>query len=172
MFAIRKLECMKTILIPTDFSEQSLQLIKNAVLHYPNESISLVLAAGYTMSLNTYSFSNSSLQKLIKTLTNKSFDKTLSNLIQEHKNIISKVKIDLYTGHTNKAFIDFVTSNNIDESIIPNTNLNQFPNKKSYDLTQLIENFAPKVAHVAYPSAALKEETGFWFFNLKKQFSF
>ena len=163
---------MKTILIPTDFSEQSLQLIKNAVLHYPNESIKLVLAAGYTISLNTSIFSRFSKEKLIKSLTSKNFTKTLSNLIQEHKNTISNVKIELYTGDTNTDFIDFLTANNIDESIIPNSNLRQFSNKKNFDLTPLIDNFSPKVARVTYQGTEQKEETGFWFFNLKEQFSF
>ncbi|MDW5288481.1 hypothetical protein [Formosa sp. PL04] len=163
---------MKTVLIPTDFSENSLQLIKNAVLHYPNETIKLVLASGYRMSINAFNQSSNSRPKLIKSLANKQFYKTLSGLILDHKNKISNVKIELYTGNTNDAFKDFLITNNIDESLIPNNNLSQFPNKKCFDLTGLIGDFSQKVERVAYQEEEQIQPTRYWFFNLRAQLSF
>ncbi|WP_066218346.1 hypothetical protein [Formosa haliotis] len=163
---------MKTVLIPTDFSEKSLQLIKNAVLHFPNESFKLVIASGYEMSLNNYNPISYSRPKLIRELADKSFYNTLSNVIQDHKNKIENVKIELYTGNTNEAFKDFIKNNAVDDAIIPENQLTQFPNKRCFDISNLIEKFSPDASRVAYQEEAVDRKAGrFSLYNLKQQFS-
>ncbi|MFB9053677.1 hypothetical protein ACFFVB_11380 [Formosa undariae] len=162
---------MKTVLIPTDFSAKSLQLIKNAVLHNPNEPIQLVLASGYLLRLSAFNPLRYSKARLIKTLAHEVFNNTLSDLILEHKNKIYNVKIELYTGSSNHEFNDFLRVNNIDKSIIPNTKLCQFPNKKCFDITPLIDHLSPEVSRVAYKGEKRDKPTRFWFLTLK-QFSF
>ncbi|WP_434036090.1 hypothetical protein [Formosa sp. 4Alg 33] len=158
---------MKTVLIPTDFSEKSLQLIKNAVLHYPNDPIQLVLASGYNKRLNSSNPFGYSKSKLIKRLASGIFQDTLSNLILDHKNKIYSVNIELYTGTSDRDFNDFLRLNHIDESIIPSSELCQFQNRNCVDITPLIDRLAPAVSRVAYKAQKQNPPTRFWFFSLK-----
>ncbi|CDF79220.1 conserved hypothetical protein [Formosa agariphila KMM 3901] len=163
---------MKTVIIPTDFSESSLKLIKNAVLHYPNEEIKIVLAAGYKTLLKSYTPSNYKNSTLIQSLADSSYLTTLNSLIQEHKNKIIDVAIRLYSGDTDAAFKNFLILNDIDEALIPNSTMQQFPNKKCFDITTLISMFSPKTSRVNYQAEARKKPTGDWLFHLKQQFNF
>ncbi|MBP1840915.1 hypothetical protein [Formosa algae] len=159
---------MKTVLIPTDFSEKSLQLIKNAVLHYPEESIHLVLAIGYKMPL----ISTLSKSKLVSNLPNDAFKTRLSELRLEHGSKITDVKIEMYTGESNEAFKSFLKVNHIDDAIIPKMGLHQFPNKKCFGLCTLIRAYSPQVSSVDYQAGDDNETMRSPIFNLKYQFNF
>ncbi|WP_299780975.1 hypothetical protein [uncultured Formosa sp.] len=158
---------MKTILIPTDFSEKSLQLIKNAVLHFPEESIQIVLATGYQTSILNWSTKS----KLVSIIADKKFYKLLSDIKLEHGSKISNVNIDLYTGKTNEAFKAFLESNNIEDAIIPKNKLIQFPNNKCFDICDLIHSFSPNVSSVDYESDENSPPKRSKLFSLKNQFS-
>ncbi|WP_159023255.1 hypothetical protein [Formosa sp. L2A11] len=158
---------MKTVLIPTDFSEKSLQLIKNAVLHYPEESIKLVLATGYkTSTVNCYTKS-----KLISIISDKQFHNLLSDIKLEHGSKISNVKIDLYTGKTNEDFKSFLETHRIEAAIIPKNKLTQFPNNKCFNICDLIHSFSPNVSRVDYESDENTSQKRSVFQKLKAQFS-
>lgn len=164
---------MKTILIPTDFSKNSILLLKSAVLHYSEEKIKIVLVAGYKMSLNNYSAISYSKPKLIRTLATKEFDKNLTNLLEEFKGQITNCKIELYTGTTSLVFKDFLKSQDITCALTPSVCLNQFNNKRCYDMSKLIKKHVTDSVDVSYTNDVLGTEKSnkLSLSNLIQQFS-
>ncbi|GAA5220557.1 hypothetical protein [Membranihabitans marinus] len=129
---------MEKILIPSDFSNQSLQLIEYAVLNHPNKVLDIVLVHGYSMPVNYWDQINFSQKAVIQNLTDEGFMEQLDILLLEHDSEINTIKIELFLGTNNLAFKRFVEQHKIVSAIIPTERLGNFNRKGSFDPTSYI----------------------------------
>ena len=138
---------MKTILIPTDFSVQSLDLIKNAILNFPNQKVNIVLALGKKSMVSDFEpmiflgLRNS--ETIERTFVSKK-----NKLHLEHKNQISRIQIEVFTGTNKYAFDNFLVANNITDALLPMAPFRNFNAKNYFCLSHLIQANMDKVVKV------------------------
>lgn len=139
---------MKTIIIPTDLSLNSLSLIKNAVLNYPDEVISIILSYGYEIRITDFQPMNFLGSRRFKSNSSEKFLNLKQKLFQDHKNQIRKISVVPFSGMNSFAFLNFLESHGINEALIPAEALNDFPSGKYFDISSLIKANIKKVIEV------------------------
>ena len=137
---------MNRILIPTDFTEESLQLIEFAMLNFTSDKLDIVLIHGYRppdLNMRYYS-PNRILSKLCST----KFAKGVRNISNDHRDRINRIQIQVYTGVNSIAFSDFLQSHRINAAVLPNVPF-VFPRGgRSFDLTKLISRHLSNIVEV------------------------
>jgi hypothetical protein len=124
----------KTILIPTDFSIESLIMIKKAVQLNPAEEVQIVLM--YCSLLPGNSITDLLFytpDKIITKQMGKEFQEALSILLNKYTSEIVQVYIEVFHGTTHSAFDNFIKGNRITEALIP----------KNYQLNTAGNSFDP-----------------------------
>lgn len=122
----------RTILIPTDFSIESLIPVKQAaLLNYNDIEIVLMYCSLLPGSITDLLFYSPA--KLIEQHSNKEFEKACSIILNKYASKITALRIEVFHGTTDAAFDNFVTGNKIDEIIFP----------KSYTLKERKNGFKP-----------------------------
>jgi hypothetical protein len=129
----------KTIVIPTDFTFQSLNVLKT-VLNENNKDIkyNVILLHGIDLSDSIRDLLFFSKSKLINSLTNIEFDEACEVIRNKFTSQMSGFKLDLFTGFTQTAFNNYLEANEVDEVYISNLSLGM-PHKKSFDLIPYIQ---------------------------------
>ena len=127
---------MEKILIPTDFTEESLQLIEFALLNFTSDKIDIVLVHGYRIP--DIDIRHYSPNKVLSRLCSGNFSRTLRNLANEHQDRINNIRIQLYTGCNSLVFNEFLRENEISASVLPNSEFSFDRRSRSFDLTRLI----------------------------------
>lgn len=135
----RKLSIMRKILIPTDFSIKSLELMKSVVEFYPNEMTNVMLMYPYRVPIwdpELYRFSE---KKVINELTNDSFHRTKNSIVNENYLHINSAEIELLIGTNSFAFQNFRDQHQIHNAIIPAENFLNFSESCTFNPISLIE---------------------------------
>jgi len=148
---------MKTIIIPTDLSIDSLDLVKNAVLNYPDEIINIVLSYGREIRLTDFEPMNFLSTRNFNSNINENFINLKQKLFHEHKNQIGKISIEAFSGMNSFAFANFLEAHQISEALIPATAQNKFPSKGYFDIRDLIKANMKKVIEVQTRKKDLKQ---------------
>lgn len=144
---------MKTILIPTDLSIGSLDLIKNAVLNFPNQKLNIILTYGLKTHVSDFEPMNFLGSRNSSSTVPKEFVDMKNKLYLEHRNQLSKIRIEAFTGMNSYAFKNFLIANNVTEAIVPKASFNDFPSKTQFDLRDLIIQHIEKLILVDYPGS-------------------
>lgn len=130
---------MSKIIIPTDFSTKSLQLVEYAVLNKYKNPISILLVHGYHMSYQYWDMIHFSKSEIINQLCSEEFKEMRRILLLEHKFDIAAIDIDLFMGNNSVAFQSLLNQHHITHGLIPNKPLDSFSNRRSFDPTQFIK---------------------------------
>ncbi len=130
---------MKTIIIPTDLSLNSLDLVKNAVLHFPNEKINIVLTYGFSVRITDFQPMDFLGSRAFKPEINKDFLALKKKLSMEHKNQISRLSIEVFTGTNSIAFKNFLDAHNITTALVSEKPQVSFATKNQFDISPLIQ---------------------------------
>lgn len=136
---------MKTIIIPTDLSLNSLDLVKNAVLHFPNEQINIVLAYGFEVRVSDFQPMDFLGSRGFKSEINKNFLHLKKKISLEHKNQIGKLTIEAFTGTNTIAFKNFLIAHNITMALVPEIPQDSFSTKNHFDISPLIQSNMDKI---------------------------
>ncbi|GGX22235.1 hypothetical protein [Aquimarina muelleri] len=139
---------MKKILIPTDFTVESLQLIEYGILNYPNTKLDVVLVHGHRMPENKWGVINFSCKRQISNLTKENFIEAKNNFINEHKSEINSIELDLFTGINSVAFKNFCKQHQVEDAIIPKDQFLIFAHKNSFDPTFFMKRNIKNVVEV------------------------
>lgn len=131
---------MKTILIPTDLSTESLNLIKNSILNFPNQKINIVLGIGRKTVIGDFEPMDFLGGRNYKAPVSREFASHKNKLYLEHKNQISKIRVEVFTGANKYAFTNFLAANQITDGLMPKTPFNNFTTKNYFDLSQLMRS--------------------------------
>ena len=162
---------MRKILIPTDLSVRSLELIHAVPFFYPNEMVEVVLVYPYGIPLwgsKLYWFSKS---KVIDDLTKEKFHRKKSAVLKKYFRHIHNIEIQLLIGKNSYAFQKFREYHQINDAILPQEKLKGFDKNYSFDVTGFIEKNIKTIYRVtlnkhrepndAKPTSIFKQLFGF-----------
>jgi hypothetical protein len=126
----------RTILIPTDFSIESLNLFKYAA-QQAIESLDIVLIHGLHLSDSILDLLFHNRTSSISKLTNSDFDDACRILCNKYASKINSMRIEIFSGFTNSAFQNFLEGNRITDIVVPKT-YKLLLTGKSFDLLPYI----------------------------------
>ena len=130
----------KTVLIPTDFSIASLNIVKNYVNEQPADiKLKIVLLHGLRQTDSIAGLLFNSKSRLLDELSNKEFNEGCHVLKNKYASQILTMRKDIFSGFTQNAFNSYAAANDIDEVCIPILYNPKFNNKNSFDLLPYIK---------------------------------
>lgn len=145
----------KNILVTTDFSISSLNLLKYVLENkLGNEKHNIILVHGYSTSDSITDMLFFSKSKIIDSLNNAAFEEGLSVLKNKFNSKIHIIRKDIFTGYNKGAFDTFLRSNRIDFAFLGSGFSFKKTNKSSFDLTPFIRN-----SEIGYEEISLYTET-------------
>ncbi|APQ19109.1 hypothetical protein [Maribacter hydrothermalis] len=145
---------MRKILIPTDFTVDSLQLIEYAILNYPDTKLDIVLIAGYRLPDTRWGIAHFSKTDKVRKQVSKSFKDSQRRIEIEHKINIETVSFDLFTGLNSCAFQNFLEQINVEDAIVPKQKVLSGTNKRWFDTTNFIKKNVKNVIEVPIEQSA------------------
>ncbi|WP_372756221.1 hypothetical protein [Mariniflexile sp.] len=110
---------MKTILIPTDFTIDSLSLVKNALNDEQESKVNIILAYGKKLPWSAMDLLYLSKNKFILNLQDEDFIEAKEIISNKYKSKINSFKIDVFHGFNQNAFNNFISSHRATHSVIP-----------------------------------------------------
>lgn len=159
---------MRKILIPTDFSVDSLQLIDYAVINFPDTKLDIILTAGYRLPDRRWDITHFSESEQIRKFLSDDFTDAKRRVFCEHKNNIATISFQLFTGVNSFAFQNLLEQLNTKDAVIPKDNVLYCPNNKWFDTTGFIKS---NVTHVVEAPVELKKEVSHKTFSLIRLFN-
>jgi hypothetical protein len=139
----------KTILIPTDFSSESLHLIKGAISENEGDKLNVILlyAANNSNSITDLLFFNK--KRSIEDAKSEQFQEGCDIILNKYSSSINSFRTELFTGFTQNAFENFVDANQIDEAYIPK-NYEFKLNKNMFNPIPFIKKSALSVSEIEW----------------------
>jgi len=123
----------KNVLIPTDFSIGSLNLVKYAAQQYDGQEMEILLVYSSSLSDSITDLLFYSPEKIMNGLITEDFKQACSILRNRFTNIVNDLKVQNFHGRTLNAFQSFIHARRIEEAFIP----------KSYALRMHKNSFDP-----------------------------
>lgn len=148
----------KTILIPTDFTIESLTLMKRAAQLAENETIDIVFMYSSYLPDSIPELLFYSDQKVLKNAVTSDFKEAVSILKNKYSSKIVKIDYSLFNGINKNAMQIFLDAKNIDEVFVPQTYV--FKTKgKSFNPVPLLKKCHQKVYEIDWiPKKNLPEK--------------
>ena len=128
----------KTIVIPTDFTVQSLNVLK-AVLNQSEskQQYDVILLHGFNLTDSIRDLLFFSKSQQIASLMNTEFEEAYEVIRNKFDSQINSLKIDLFTGYNLSAFNTYLEANGVDE-IFASNRKPKLAHKNSFDLSRFI----------------------------------
>ncbi len=139
---------MKKILVPTDFTVDSLTILKNTLENHPNEKLDIVLVHGVTLSNSISDLLFFNKHHFISTLENKEFCEARDIIKNKFDSNINSLVSDVFIGFTKNAFQNYAEANNITEAYIPVNYKLKKTSARSLDIIPFIKKTIPTVYEV------------------------
>lgn len=137
-----------TLLIPTDFTVESLVSAKKFLQLYPDARVKIVLLHGYTMpgSISGLLFFSKAAQ--LKSLITKEFEEALTILKNKYAHQAPIIYPDLFFGYTQSAFNNYIEGQGITGAVVPKSYTLKNTDKNSRDILKFIKRSPLKVTEV------------------------
>ncbi len=150
----------KTILIPTDFTVNSLNVLKSILIqNEAKQTYNVILLHGMSLSDSIRDLLFFSKSKQIDSLTNPEFEEAYEVIRNKFENQISSLRIDLFTGYNLSAFNNYLEGNKVEQIFISDKKP-VLTNKNSFDLSRFIEKCKVEVTKVDFGANATVPEKG------------
>lgn len=129
----------KTILIPTDFTVQSLNVVKSALnKSNPEYRLDIVFVHGIYLSSSITDLLFFSKKEVLAELSNPDFEEACAVIRNKFHLQINSIRKELFVGFNQAAFNNLLEANRIEEAYISANHQMNFGNKKSFDITPFI----------------------------------
>ena len=148
----------KTILIPTDFSVESLSLLKAAVLEHQESKINILLVYGYNTPGSITELLFYSPSKIISKLSTPDFREAVAVLQNRLSSRIVSLKVLIFTGKTNESFRSFLKQNSIDEVVVPAKNMLDLSSSSAMDMIPFLERSNQEKIYVEWEAKVVHPE--------------
>lgn len=150
----------KTILIPTDFTVNSLNTLKTVLTNNSSDtSLDIILLHGLTLSDSIRELLFFSKMKQLDSLTNNEFEEAYEVLCNKFDSQINSFKIDLFTGYNQNAFNSYLKANKVETIFIANRK-QKLSHRKSFDLSPFIRKSNVEVITLNTNTETLQQEKG------------
>ena len=141
----------KTILIPTDFSIGSLNLVKEAARAVTGEEgVRLLLVHGVYLPDSIVDLLFFSKQRLIDDMVSKDFRDACRIIHHKYYSQISAIQIELFTGYTQAAFQGLVDGFGIARAYVPKDHQVKPVGARSFDVMPFIRRSGVAITEVAW----------------------
>ena len=148
----------RTILIPTDFTVQSLSVIRNAMTFLGDTGVSVLLVHGIFLPDSIPDLLFFSKTKLIQSLETDEFVWSCGLLRNRFQTKIDSLEVDIFTGINVAAFNNYLEANRIHEAFIPE-NYRFLPrNKRSFDIIPFIQKSSLSITRVPSDELQVQED--------------
>ncbi len=126
---------IQKVLIPTDFTIESLNPVKYLLNSYPPETVfDIVLFFGFRLPDSTIELMYFSKSRLIYDVTNLEFEEACVHIKKNYAGQIHALKLDIFTGANNAAFQNYLEANHIEKACVSVSHQLKLPHKRSFDL--------------------------------------
>ena len=150
----------KTILIPTDFTVNSLNVLKTILIqNEAKQTFNVILLHGMSLSDSIRDLLFFSKSKQIDSLTNPEFEEAYEVIRNKFDSQISSLRIDLFTGYNLSAFNNYLEGNKVEQIFISDKKP-VLTNKNSFDLSRFIEKCQVEVTKVDFAANSTVPEKG------------
>jgi len=130
----------KKILIPTDFSIESLTMVKTLMAQKPSHVVyDIILLHGVDLNDSITDLLFFSRSKVLSSLSNPQFEEACAVIQNKFVSEIRSLRKDIFTGTTQLSFNNYLEANRIDEIYLPENYELNLTNKKSFDLIPYIK---------------------------------
>lgn len=129
---------VKTILIPIDFSIESLNTLKYALEQNKQEKFKIVLFYAETLSTSISDLLFYSPIKRIQELSTPKFKDAIHIIKNTYESNIQQIRIELFHGYNKNAFLNFHEGFQIDLVYLP-ANYRLTPKQRGFDPIPLIK---------------------------------
>ncbi|GHC46587.1 universal stress protein [Ulvibacter litoralis] len=140
---------MKKILIPTDFTVESLQLVEYAILNFPNTKLEIILIAGYKLPDTRWEVTHFKAKEQFRKQLSNEFIAYERRLILEHENHIEAISFELFTGINSYSFQNFLKQLDVEDAVVPKGAFSHSPNHKWFDTTKYLKKCVNNVVEVS-----------------------
>lgn len=127
----------KTIIIPTDFTIESLEVLKETLDQNTKENYNLILLHGVDVGNSITELLTFNKHKLLRKLSNTDFEDACAIIKNKFESKITSFRVDIFTGYNQAAFDNYLEANNVEEALIPEEELVK-TSKNSFDLVKFI----------------------------------
>lgn len=140
----------RTILIPTDFSIQSLNVLQAFLEQNKTEDVqyNIILLHGYQLSDSIVDLLFFSKGNILRTLISPKFSEACNVLRNKYSEQISTIKEDIFTGFTQSAFNNYTDSNQVEEIWYNAKQKPAFSHSNSFDFRKFIKRSELKTTSV------------------------
>ena len=139
---------MKRVLIPTDFTVESLQLLEYAILNFPRTELDITLVYGFILPDTRWGLIHYSAGSEISKLTSPDYAKAKNAFVREHSDVILDLRIELFTGCNSFAFQNFLEQLDIRDAIIPKGKFLNFDHARCFDPSRFIRKNVENVIEI------------------------
>jgi hypothetical protein len=151
----------KTVLIPTDFSIESLTVLKNFLNDADNDfAYDIILLHGTHLSDSIADLLFFSKGKILNELSNDAFDEACMILKNKFSSKINSLRKDIFTGYTQSAFDSYVEANRVEIACTPANFEWNWTSKKSFDLMPYIQKSEVAVEEIGWKPLPFSPDKG------------
>jgi len=130
----------KTILIPTDFTIESLNVVKSFLSKSNKESTyDIILLHSVHLNDSITDLLFFSRIDTINSLTNRQFNDACDIIKNKYASQINSIRKDIFTGINQASFNNYIEANRVDEAFIPANYKLNLSSKKSFDILPFIK---------------------------------
>jgi hypothetical protein len=129
---------MKKILIATDLSKESLELMKEAIHFFPDEKLEVILGLGYRMPANLPEIWSFKPRQFATSIMSADFRERLAHLRRRYYDNIKSVQIEFFSGVNIFSFRNFITTHNIEIAFIPSDGFLKYRDSRFFSLVKFI----------------------------------
>lgn len=130
---------MKNVLIPTDFTADSLHLVNKTAATLGDEKFNVVLFHCFNLPDDIVNLMFISREKIYKGLVSDEFRNQCKKLKNLHFDAINSIHVKYLYGSTVRLFKNFAEANNIDAIVLPDDLQLQLPHKYSYNPVSILK---------------------------------
>lgn len=145
---------MKTIMIPTDFTAASLQLMEETILLFKPEPVSIILFHAFTMPQSMQDIIGSENKPHLQVI-NERFRKSCKRIKDKYSACVYNIHYRHMYGNTVRVFRHYLQFNKIDCIVYPSNYFLQLPHARSVDPDRLIHRCGYPVISSLIPETTI-----------------
>ncbi len=140
----------KTILLPTDFTIESLNLLQ-AAARLGHEKIHVVMYHSIRSTDSIVELLFFSQDKFMESVAGSRFFDAVNMIRNKYSSVIESWRLELFTGRTKSAFRNFVAGNGADLILIPDRYKFRTPHDRSDDPVRFVDPVMTGVRTIPWP---------------------
>ncbi|TRX47133.1 hypothetical protein FNH22_30405 [Fulvivirga sp. M361] len=152
---------IQKVLIPTDFTIESLNTVKYLLNSYPTTTtFDIILFFGFRLPDSTIELMYFSKSRLMDDVSNPEFEEACVYIKKDHVGQIHSLRLDIFTGINMAAFQNYLEANHIERVCVSVKHQLKLPHKRSFNTLPFIYKSGIDIQEVDRSAITEKEYSG------------